>query len=459
VIHPVRFIQTTAQKTKELSVFQVYILLIDAYFGALHDEEHLNIYDPSLTTTLGAQTTMEATPIDRLRPTGVKATRDLDPRTKKVQNMLKEAMQERFYKRYHPLRAYKKKGNKRGQTPEYHFSYLIDMQALLHPALSNGKLVEKMIISFNDITLEDKECFCESIMRNLWGTIERLVERVAFRKLTDGNEDVTETNVAPVLVVPQRKRQRVEEDPTLALLESLIESTVTEQINERTLTPIQVAQKEITYYRNVPRELWPKFEETVIWWCSRQTREKMPCLAQVACALLAGKPSSGGLECDFGALKEIISPKRASISQGFVEIEMMMKINKSLVHSAPEKVFQLPNDKWKEYTPSRPVIAPIHDLPIDDTESDDDSWNICGHNYDDGVYVPNDNMGEEKETGNEGESVISEVTCNSSKSSAGFGINEYSDIYLPTQPAITESQLSTHRVFDSQETEIPGSLS
>jgi hypothetical protein len=67
------------------------------------------------------------------------------------------------------------------------------MQALLHPSLSNGKLVEKMIMSFNDITLEDKECFCESIKSHLWGTIERLVEQVAFRKLTDGNEDVTET--------------------------------------------------------------------------------------------------------------------------------------------------------------------------------------------------------------------------------------------------------------------------
>jgi len=186
-------ISSSSSSTKEVSVFLVYVLLIDAYFGVLHDEEPLNIYDPSLTTTLGTQTTIEATPIDRLRPTGVKATCDLDPRTKKVRNMLKEAMQERFYKRYHPLWAYKKKGNKRGQTPEYHFSYLIDMQALLHPVLSNGKLVEKMIMSFNDVTLEDKECFCESIKSHLWGTIERLVEQVAFRKLTDGNEDVTET--------------------------------------------------------------------------------------------------------------------------------------------------------------------------------------------------------------------------------------------------------------------------
>jgi hypothetical protein len=136
------------------------------------------------------------------------------------------------------------------------------MQALLHPVLSNGKLIENMIMSFNDVTLEDKECFCESIKSQLWGTIECLVERVAFWKLTNGNEDVTETNVAPVPVVLQRKRQQVEEDPTLALLERLIESTVTDQVNEGAITPLQVAQKEITHYRNVTRQLWPKFQET-----------------------------------------------------------------------------------------------------------------------------------------------------------------------------------------------------
>jgi hypothetical protein len=91
-------ISSSSSSTKEVSVFLVYVLLIDAYFGVLHDEEPLNIYDPSLTTTLGTQTTIEATSLDRLRPTSVRATHDLDPRTKKVWNMLKEAMQERFYK-------------------------------------------------------------------------------------------------------------------------------------------------------------------------------------------------------------------------------------------------------------------------------------------------------------------------------------------------------------------------
>jgi len=43
---------------------------------------------------------------------------------------------------------------------------------------------------------------------------------VAFQRLTDGNEEVRETNVAPLPMVPQAKRQQVEENPMLVLLES-----------------------------------------------------------------------------------------------------------------------------------------------------------------------------------------------------------------------------------------------
>jgi hypothetical protein len=93
---------------------------------------------------------------------------------------------------------------------------------------------------------------------------------------------------------------------------------------EAALTPSDIAKKEVEYYLTIPQETWPKFEDTNTWWHSRQIVENMPCLSQVAGALLACKPSSGGLECDFGLLKDVIKPERAALGQGYIEVEMML---------------------------------------------------------------------------------------------------------------------------------------
>jgi hypothetical protein len=37
-----------------------------------------------------------------------------------------------------------------------------------------------------------------------------------------------------------------------------------------------------------------------------------------------------------------------------MEIEMMLKLNKNMFITYPEKVVKLPNEKWKDYIPIRP---------------------------------------------------------------------------------------------------------
>ncbi len=352
VIHPLRLIQTTAQATKHLAVFQVYLLLMDAYFSVLDSTKPLTLYDPGQATNLGdasATVTFTSNPLDRLQPTGQAEADELDPRTTKVRTMLREAMFERFYKRYHPTKAYKNRVPWLAQKKDYHYSYLIDLQSLLHPALSDCRLIQRMIYSFTDAQRDEKDRHYRLLKDFLWQTILDLATKAA--NAMQGGDDYGATASSPEIHTAKRPKLS---DPTLALLETLVLRTAEPTTTTRT-SPAATAKKEIEYYQNLPKDQWPEFQETITWWQSRKIRENMPCLSQVAGAILACNPSSGGLECDFGLLKDVLQARRASLGQGFVEIEMMLKLNKNLFSSYPEKITKLPNDTWREYIPKRPI--------------------------------------------------------------------------------------------------------
>jgi hypothetical protein len=72
-------------------------------------------------------------------------------------------------------------------------------------------------------------------------------------------------------------------------------------------------------------------------------KPRMPCLAEAAAALLASKPGSCGLECDFGNLYDIITPKISSFGGGFAQALMMLKLNKHLMLYDPGILILLDN--------------------------------------------------------------------------------------------------------------------
>ncbi len=166
----------------------------------------------------------------------------------------------------------------------------------------------------------------------------------------------------------------------MTMLKNMISSTSVTRRQEgaQELIPIK-------HYKELSQTDWPaSFEETVAWWNKHTIKEWTPCLSQVASAVLACKPSSGWLECEFSLLKDVIAPKRASLGQGFVEVELMLKLNKHLLLSSPEGVVKLPKKSWREHIPQRPIF------PCDEDEDGDlnDNINGLGDTSNDGSAQP-----------------------------------------------------------------------
>jgi hypothetical protein len=78
-----------------------------------------------------------------------------------------------------------------------------------------------------------------------------------------------------------------------------------------------------------------------IFWAGRARIS--PGYSRVAGGFNGKLPGSGGLECNIGMCGDLIAPKRGSLKPGYIEAQLMIRVNKDLVELDTTKVDDLGN--------------------------------------------------------------------------------------------------------------------
>ncbi|KAH8936051.1 hypothetical protein BDL97_17G063100 [Sphagnum fallax] len=312
-------------------IVDVYVMLYSLYKIVLDVSKPLELIIP-VRRQLGSE---DPYPMSRSHDV-------LQPATREARKFLGKAMSERYFKRYHSILALhqpkKIYGNNLGrpmlqknvlEETDFKFSYLIDAQSMLYLPMTSGKILVKLINATNIDWLDIPVGWTQESLQKqhfvfvnqfIWNKIRCLAKIVA----------------APIVL----KKQQMAGSTPAGRLERPAKRKDVNGSGECFETATQMVNAEVQILKGIGDEtnieLWPESAELCKWW-ARQT--SMPCLMQAALAILANKPSSGGLKCDLGSL---------------LDINMFLKINKHLIPTNPTEVLLLDkkmNLSWENNIP------------------------------------------------------------------------------------------------------------
>ena len=210
IIEPVRAVQILAQSTKTFVIIDVYVGLFNLYNTVLNVDKPLELIVPTRVQLGDAG---QANDNEQRRHT------DLHEATHTARAQAREAFSERFFDRYHPIRALKdptKIYTTRQSRPhlarsvltatDFMFSYLLDAQTILFPAMTSGDIIKQLI---NATIIEQYEVprgwtvdelrkqHLRFIMTLIWDKIKVLAEIVAQQIVVSEERQAGNTPVRP----------------------------------------------------------------------------------------------------------------------------------------------------------------------------------------------------------------------------------------------------------------------
>ena len=378
VMKSLRDLQVKAQSKKEPNLTMIYIEFMSIRNTTLKPSAPLLILDVRPTSASVVASIPKPREHDKLHPA-----------TQAVREKLLQAVDARFFIRMNPIKSMKnwrvlwgsRVGNTSGEAMDMsHFKqgYVFDMAMLLNPRFRDGRHIDHLTARIpieqkdidtlpsqwkSDWSQKEKKLrkhFAGVLKESLWKKILILGMHVAEKKFEDvANHALLEESQESGFSTPPRKKGRFAAavfDAGLASPDASMAEEEDEDDSSIPETPEAMVAKEIETFKLMKKEpagTCATDKEVLKWWDER--KDRFPCLRLVVKSIHGMLAGSGALELDIGSFKDVISPKRATTSAGMVEVQLLIKVNKSLVELDTREIKDLGNN-WKSYTPKRPSL-------------------------------------------------------------------------------------------------------
>jgi hypothetical protein len=328
----------------------------------------------------------------------------LDPRSRLVLQKLRNALDSRYFFRFHPIKSLARASDFARLTEsnvtlaDFKASYLFELAQLFHPELYKGDFIDANCACSN---IADSELASLSdswslpairihqaslLKAALWKKIRELA-CISGRDLLPHRNAVSQSpsSLLPsqdtVLMTQSPPRKRARSTAAQLGLGSPVTSEDGSVAPARPSSVSELVDTEIQKYKTIGRWWQEKYDRkertlesrTAIQWWSHWGQREFPCLTKVALAIFGLLPGSGALECDIGAFKDVIPPKRARLEPAAVEMHIVVGRNKDLTELDPRKIEAVPHTTWERLYPTRPM-SPVgyEDEDLEQSEAFDD---------------------------------------------------------------------------------------